>query len=452
MRTPIQQVKSDFAVYCLLLLANLPGLRQVVANAPLRTDTDTAAMLDAMREAGGLAGWWRWFTGDWFLHNGFYRPTTCLSLLMDYSLYGETGWGYRLTNWLLAVLTAIGFYTLSLWFARRWLSHILAEERQVRLFATAGALALSLQQTNALHTLRAISAWWLMALWILATGISSRARQSEAWKTFLRRHWWQLWLAAGAFFWGWDRLTHSTFERLVVWVPSRTALLTTCLIVWSIWSLIRWGDSGRYRFLLAAGLLYAGALGAYEQPLMMAPLAVALAIAMRQQWKRRAWTAFAVVAAVAAGYLALRLALLPAALSGYQHQQLRSAPALGILHLSQTLLPMLSHIRYWATVGLNPYLFFFKDAWDTLIADLLFVGVLAAFWRSWRWFGWWLLWQGATYLPMSLLHPFEHYYYLPQVAQNAVDLALMAWGMQVCQIKGGSHCVATPPTTLHHTQ
>lgn len=428
MKTRLRGVQTDTLTYCLLLLANVPGLRQVVANAPLRTDTDTAAMLDAMREAGGLAGWWHWFTGDWFLHNGFYRPTTCLSLLIDYSLYGETGWGYRLTNWLLAVLTAMGFYVILQWFARRWLSYVFAEEWQIRLFSLVGAVTLSLQQTDAVSILRRISAWWLVALWIGIASAGSWAGRKEAWKLFLRNHWWRLGLAAGAFFWGWDRAVHSGFDRLIVWAPSRTALLSSCLSVWSLWWSIRWGDTGRCRFLLAASLLYAGAVGAYEQPIMMVPLVAVLAVAMRRQWKRRAWAAFAIFAVIATGYLALRFALLPSALSGYQQQQLRSNPALGILHFAQTLLPVWSHFRYWKTVGLNPYLFFFKDAWDILVADIAFVGVLVAFWRSWRWFVWWLLWQGMTYLPMSLLHPFEHYYYLPQVGQNAVDLALMAWG------------------------
>ncbi len=396
-----------------------------MADAPLRADTDTAAMLDAMRETGGLAGWWRWFVGDWFLHNGFYRPVTCLSLLIDYNLYGESGWGYRLTNWLLAVLTAIGFYVLLQGLTRRWLSPVLAEERWGRLLALAGAVAFSLQQTDALTALRAISAWWLVALWGL---VYWRAWQARTWKAWLRQHWWHLWLGAGAVFWGWDRLTHGGFDRLIVWVPSRTALLATCLGVWSIWSLIRWGDTGRLWFLCLTCLLYAGAVGAYEQPLLLAPAVVALAVAMRREWGWRGGIALIALATIVTGYLTLRFDLLPATLSGYQQQQLRSSPALGIYHLLQTLLPVLSHFRYWTSVGLNPYLFFFKDAWDTLIADLAFAGVLVAFWRSWRWFGWWLLWQGLTYLPMSLLHPFEHYYYLPQIGQNAVDLALMAWG------------------------
>ncbi|MCS6830222.1 MAG: hypothetical protein NZ749_06205 [bacterium] len=417
-------------IYCSIFLANLPGLRQVVANAPLRSDTDTAAMLDAMRETGGLAGWWQWLTGDWFLHNGFYRPTTCLSLLIDYTLYDESGWGYRLTNWLLAVLTAMGFYLILHWLARRWLSHLFVEEWQFGLFAVAGAVALSLQQTSALYPLRVISAWWVIGLYVVVVGTLLHVWRSETWQALLRKHGWQFWLAAGAFFWGWDRAVHSGFGRLIVWVPSRTALLATCLVVWSIWSLIRWGGSGRCRHLIASGLLYAAALGAYEQPLTIVPLAAVLAFAMRKEWGARAWAALGVFTTLAVAYLALRFALLPVALSGYQQQQLRSNPTLGVLHLLQTLLPVLIHFRYWMTVGFSPYLFFFEDAWHTLIADLAFLGVLAACWRSWQWFGWWLLWQGATYLPMSLLHPFEHYYYLPQLGQSAMDLALVAWGMQ----------------------
>jgi len=409
-----------------VLFANLPGLVQVVANAPLRTDTDTAAMLNAMRDTGGIAGWWRWFTGDWFLHNGFYRPTTCLSLLLDYTLYGETGWGYRLTNWLLALLTALGSYGLLRGFAHRWLSPPLTEERHAQAFALAGAVILSLQQTNALHSVQRLSVWWWILVWLLVTGYP---HSLPAWKSRLRAHWWQIGLGIGAFFWGWDRLVHSDFERLIVWVPSRTALLATCLTVWSLRSFLHWGETGRTRYLLAAGLLDAGACGAYEQPLTAVPLVIVLAFAVRREWRWRAWVAPGIVVAIALASVALRLTLLPPTISGYQQQQLRSSPTLATRHLLQTLVPVLTHYQYWKTTGFDPYLFFFKDAWDTLAADLAFVGVLVAFWRWRRWFGWWLLWQGVTYLPMSFLHPFEHYYYLPQVGQNAVDLALVAWGM-----------------------
>jgi hypothetical protein len=429
MKTPFRQTRSHIVAFCLLVFANLPGLRQVMANAPLRVDTDTAAMLNAMRDTGGLDGWWLWFTGDWFLHNGFYRPTTCLSLLLDYALYGETGWGYRLTSWVLAVLTALGVYALLLWFARRWLAPLLPDETRRRQFALIGAVVLSLQQTGYLHFLQGLSAWWLIGLWVLWQGWHTLPRTADEWKQWARRYGWRLWLAGGAFFWGWDRLTHSDFGRLIVWVPARTALLSTCLAVWSLWLLLRWGDTGRSGFLLAACLCYAGAVGAYEQPLMLLPVLGVLTFAMRKQWIWRAWVALCLPAAIAAVYLVLRFTLLPAELSGYQQQQLRSSPTIGAIHFIETLAPVLAHVRYWTTVGFSPYLFFFTDAWETLLAGLAFLGVLAAVWRSWRWVGWWLLWQGATYLPMSLLHPFEHYYYLPQVGQNAIDLALLVWAL-----------------------
>ncbi len=408
-----------------ILLANLPGLKQVLASAPLRSDTDTVAMLDAMRDTGGLQGWWQWFTGDWFLHNGFYRPVTCLSLLLDYSLYGEAGWGYRLTNWLLAVLTALGVYALLPRFLRRWFGQVLRDDRHIHLVSLAGAIVLSLQQTNYLHGVRHVSAWLLVAGWLVW---QNRQLRAEGWKELLRAHWWRVWLGAGAFFWGWDRLVFSNFERLMVWVPSRTALLSTCLAVWGLSSLVRWGDTGRFGYLLGAILLYAGACGAYEQPLGLVLMALVLAIAMRREWSWKGWLAFGAVAVVAVGVVALRFALLPTTLTGYQQQQLRSAPHLGLLHLMETVLPGVASAQYWALVGLDPYLFFFRSAWDRLIADLALAGVLVALVRCWRWFGWWLAWHLITYLPMSLLHPFEHYQYLPQVGQNAIDLALMAWG------------------------
>lgn len=426
MGTLLRTVQAHAIPLGILLLANLPGIRQVLANAPLRADTDTVAMLDAMRDTGGMHGWWQWFVGDWFLYNGFYRPITCLSLLIDYTLYGETSWGFRLTNWLLALFTACGFYALSGWFARRCLKHLLTDERQARLFALAGALVLSLQQTNSLSSFRWISAWWLCIAWIWIVG---PPHILSTWKTLLRTRWWQLWLGAGALFWGWNRLTHSDFASLIVWVPSRTALLATCLGVYSFWCLLKWGDTGRGRYLLGAGLLYAGACGSYEQSIALVPLALVIAFVMRRQWGWRGWVGAGLVLSIAIAIVLVRLTLLPTTLSGYQQQQIRSSPTIAVVHFLQSLLPALSHLNYWRAAGFDPFQFFFKNAWDTLIADLAVLGTLAAFWRWRRWFGWWLLWQAATYLPMSFLHPFEHYYYLPQLGQDAVDLALIAWGL-----------------------
>lgn len=410
-----------------VLTANLPGLRQVLSPSPLEADSDTRAMLAAMRETGGWAGWRRWIEGDWFLQNGFYRPVTCFSLLLDYSLYGEAGWGYRLTNWVLALLTAIAYLLVTQRLAQQWLKELSCPQG-VWFFSLTAALALSLQQSNALDFIQRISAWWLILAGFLATVWMSGASQAIQQGTFWRQHGWQLWLGAGAFFWGWNRLVFGDFERLFVWVPSRTALLSTALAMWSCYFLLRWGERGQARHLIATAILYLGAVGAYEQPLTLVAPVTALAWVMRREWQWRGWAGAAAMTAIAAAYLLLRWHLLPHELSGYQQQQLRSAPHLGVMHWSFQIVPILSHLQYWRTVGFDPYLFFSREAWDTLVVDLAFVGVFTAAWRYWRWVGWWLLWQAATLLPMSLLHPFEHYYYLPQAAPNAIDCLLIWYG------------------------
>lgn len=55
-----------------------------------------------------------WFIGDWVGGNGFYRPLSSLSLLLDYWLWHDRRRGYLFTSWLLQV-TAI--YLAALLFA-----------------------------------------------------------------------------------------------------------------------------------------------------------------------------------------------------------------------------------------------------------------------------------------------------------------------------------------------
>lgn len=386
-------------------------------------------MLNAMRDTGGISAWWQWFVGDWFLYNGFYRPVTCLSLLLDYTLYGEDGWGYRLTNWLLALLTAVGCYVCLQWFARRWLSHLLPEERYVTWFATSYAVLLSIQQTHVNYYLFGISAWWIVVLWLLWCTLWWKRHCEETLNLSRGALWWRLWLAAGAFFWGWDRLVFSGYNRLIVWVPSRTALLMTCLCIWCMWSLLRWWETGKSRYLLIACVSYAGACGAYEQALMLAPLVGVLAFVGRREWRARSWLAIGCVLAIAVVYVTLRFSLLPTSLSGYQQQQLRSSYSLAVMHFVGAILPITNQVSYWVQVGFSFWLLFSVSTWNTLVASTAYAGVLVAFWHALRWFGWWLLWHALTFLPMTFLHPFEHYYYLPQIGQNAVDMGLVAWGL-----------------------
>jgi hypothetical protein len=133
---------------------HLLALPQVFQDIPLRADSDTAVMLDAVQRHGAL----RWLVGDWLLENGFYRPVSSLSIALDYALYGESGWGFRLTNWLLMVLIAIGAWTLVRAYAR------LVGNLSAEWLALGVGVALSLQQAGLTGIAAKWSAWWFVAI------------------------------------------------------------------------------------------------------------------------------------------------------------------------------------------------------------------------------------------------------------------------------------------------
>ena len=141
-------------------------LPQVFQDIPLRTDSDTAVMLDAVQRYGAL----RWLVGDWLLENGFYRPVSSLSIALDYALYGEAGWGFRLMNWLLMLLTAIGAWTLVRAYAR------LTGSPSAEWLALGVGVALSLQQIGLTGIAAKWSAWWfvwvvLVVCWGVVSGL-----------------------------------------------------------------------------------------------------------------------------------------------------------------------------------------------------------------------------------------------------------------------------------------
>jgi hypothetical protein len=114
-------------------------------------------MLDAVKQHGTL----RWLFGDWLLENGFYRPVSSLSIALDHALYGEAGWGFRLTNWLLMILTVLGAWALVRAYAR------LAGTPYAEWLALGVGVALSLQQTGLTSGVAKWSAWWFMAAVVL---------------------------------------------------------------------------------------------------------------------------------------------------------------------------------------------------------------------------------------------------------------------------------------------
>lgn len=425
-------------IVCLHALA----LPQVFIDVPLRADSDTAVMLNAVRDTGGTAGAWRWFVGDWLLENGFYRPISSLSIAVDYTLYGESAWGFRLTNWLLIVITALGLFFLVRAYAR------LIEYPYADWLALGTSAALSLQQIGLTTWLGNWSAWWwvgavagaiLIASLLEFSRFARNGNDSADEVPVLFRakrensnfHWVPLFLAIGALFWGFDRLMETHYTRLITWVPSRTALLGTLFSVWAMYVLIRGASERRWGWLGLGGMMYLLALGSYEQPIMLTLVVGALAFGKRRLWGAWGGYAFGTAAVAALLIVALRLSLLPTEPTAYQQQQRRSSLAGPVQSYLTDLLPPSGQIAYWRAVGTDLHILLVdKTGWDNIIGTLLYLGVLAALWRERRLLGGALLWHALAFLPMAFLHFFEHYMYLPQMGKTLFDVGLIVVGGQ----------------------
>lgn len=403
-------------------------------------------MLDAVRDTGGLIGAWRWFLGDWLLENGFYRPISSCSIALDYTLYEEAAWGFRLTNWLLMILTALGAFFLVRAYAR------LVQYPSPDWLALGVATAISLQQTGLIAQLGGWSAWWFVAAATLLTGSrnglwfprffqkdkkSSQPDQSPNIvelepPTVTNHRWVALLIAVGALFWGFDRLMETHYMRLILWVPSRTALLGTAFSVWAVYWLLQGVSTRCGRWFGLGGVFYLLALGSYEQPITLVPIVGALALWRRREWGAWGWKACGTVALASMLILALRVSLLPTEPTRYQQQQLRSSLTGPISTYLTELIPPAGQWQYWASIGVNlEVLLVDKRGWDNLVGALLYLGVLGAIGRNRALLGGAFVWHALTFLPMAFLHFFEHYMYLPQLGKTLFDVGLIASGAQI---------------------
>jgi len=338
----------------------------------------------------------RWFTGDWVLGNGFYRPLPSLLYELDYRLWGRDLLRYKWTNGLLSLACAL---LLVGWV---W------ELSRSRALALLTGLIFTGWQTGLLQGLSERLLWGgILATvglgwWLL--GDRRAALLLGCWVLMLG-------LELG-FIPNLSDLHQASFAyRAIGWIPGRTATLMTFFVLLALWAYCRlcWRGGWGWGALSLAGC--AGALASYEQAIVLPLLMAACGLAIRARGGRFVWLPIALSLILLELYLWFYLAVIPTQ-TEYHQQRLRRFYALGSA-LSYWLLPplpqVLNQLNLLADAPLSFLMPAFWQAW------LVLGSYLVVWTRVWRsplvWLG--LLGSTLAYLPLAPVIPLMHYYYLP---------------------------------------
>jgi hypothetical protein len=421
-----------------MLLAVITALTH--ARAPgLLGDSDTREILSQIRERSDP---WSWFFGDWPLANHFYRPVSTLTFEIDNALYGGAAWGYGLTNALLGSACIL----LLFWLVRELTSSPWQSAAASSLF---GVWHLTGGGTP--------GAWLISAAgWLSLIGLFRGGSRTLAASSFLTAQW----LASefGAMF--------HLRPQVLDWIPGRTASVMAVFCLASMASYARFERIGAPRraapaagaedrpptrstdpregerrpawpwlILALAGL--ALALGSYEQAVMLPALLLAVAVWMAVKGRKPRWALHLGFWGMLAGYIALRAAILPREASGYQSQQFRDGPGVG-LDIAAYLFPAAGQ---WIPIRVSLESLPFSLLTEGIYAAVAIAGGSLLFWGlAWKSRRFWLilgacLMSGLAFLPMAWLKGFGHYHYWPNAlralflmmaAQAALSAALSA--------------------------
>lgn len=389
--------------------------------ASLLDDTDTAVLLANIRERGNP---WSWFGGDWPLFNHFYRPVSTLFFEFDNAVWGNNAAGYGLTN---AVLAG-GCIWLCFWVVRELTDHPL----------TAGLATFIFGMAHMKYVLLgSIFQWfWILALVSLA-GLG---------RGKLRDRFWVVLVAVGGCVFLAD-LVPGPMDirfRIVDWLPGRTASVMTVFALVSVAAYARFerlgarvkeagptamdlpatkgtvvAQAGRGNWIWAAvsavGLLLA--FGSYEQAVILPGILTGVLVWFAVQGRLVRWMNLAWIWGLLIGYLALRSAVVPSEVSGYQAQQLRSGAGLYNDLLVYLLPGFDTFILFLGSLEMGLLGLLTALPWVLGLMILGNLTTMVGLWRSRRrWWGLGALLMGfVASLPMAWLKFFAHYHYFPAV-------------------------------------
>ena len=337
-----------------------------------------------------------WFTGDWVLGNGFYRPLPSLLYELDYRLWGRDLLQYKWTNGLLSLACAL---LLVGWV---W------EVGRSRSLALIAGLIFTGWQTG---LLTGLPNWLLWGAVLAAVGIAfwfvGDYRRAVTLGCLV--------LVAGlefGFVPNQSDLHQASFAyRAMGWIPGRTATLMTLCALLSLWAYARLCWHGHWGWGVLSLVAFAGALGSYEQAIVLPFLLLLSGLAIRAKGGRFVWWLFALSLILLELYLWFYLSTIPTQ-TEYHQQRLRRFYSLGI-SVSSWLLPplrgVIDQISLTLDAPLTVLLPAFWQAWLLLIAYLVVLTEVRR--QPLAWLG--LIGSALAYLPLAPVIPLMHYYYLP---------------------------------------
>lgn len=433
-------------MWVVAVLSCLPILLLRGISPLMLEDTDTDFLLQIIRERQDP---FYWFTHDWPLMNHFYRPVSTLPFEIDNALYGNTAWGYGLTNALICCLCV---------FLLAWLMRELTDSIPLTIASTA---LFGLWHWNGLGW---ALPWLGHLIWVVAL-------------LGLFRHGFKVWRwlpAMGAFTFLLSELDGVVplHFRMIGWIPGRTASTMTifCLAAMAAYaryerisaireepkptaldepagtrSSILTDSRARWPWVWAVVAVLAGALafGSYEQAVMLPTALLGVAVSLRLQRYRVRWSWQVVFWGLLVLYYLARKAFLPEGSSGYQLQQFRTGPGVYFSIFAYALPSFQSLYMLAKTFDMSVWILprtyaIFWEAYSNV------AGLLAAF-RHWRLALTGLALSFFAYLPMAWLNQFDHYHYWP-MALRSLFVAVLAWGTwELCVIAVSPPARQAPP-------
>lgn len=417
----------------LVILSCIPLVLQRATGPELLRDSDTAVLLQHIRERQAPLSW---FAGDWPLQNHFYRPVSTLSFELDNALYGDQAAGYGLSQALISFACVLALF----WFVR--------ELTDQPLTASAAAILFSFWHWQ-------IGAWMqtvlgALGLLCLAAMLLPKRKPLPAVRAFL-----VCWTAAVIV------LPMGNIEsRVVGWLPGRTASVMAVFALIALAAYVRFerltaqrtaapdptpldppatkgttqsmaSQKHPWTWIVVSGVALLLSLGSYEQAVMLPASFTIVAVALRYKRYRVHWGWQAVVWGALMGYLALRHALVPSDVSGYQAQQFRTGQGVWI-SIAEYILPSATAV-YAGVKAISPDVLSTTDFLGMFMifpfsACLALISNVTTYWearKDWLMPLTALLLAFFTYLPMAWLKYFDHYHYWPMAFRALLAVCLI---------------------------